>query len=110
MSDKIYEIPAEWKQRGFINEAKYQEMYKASVADPNKFWAEQAKRITWSRSFSKVKNTSFAPNNVSIKLFEDGTLNAAYNFIDRHLPTRSKQTSIIWEGDDPKDDKKINYQ
>ena len=88
MSDKLYEIPAEWKQRGFINEAKYQEMYKASIADPNAFWREQAKRITWSKPFSKVKNTSYAPDNVSIKWFEDGALNVAYNCIDRHLAAR----------------------
>ena len=56
--DKIYEIPAEWKQRGFINEAKYQEMYERSVNDPNGFWAEQAKRIDWIKPFHKVKNTS----------------------------------------------------
>ena len=108
--DKIYEIPAEWKQRGFIDDAKYQEMYKRSVADPNGFWGEHAKRITWMKPFTKVKNTSYAPDNVSIKWFEDGTLNAAYNCIDRHLPKRAKQTAIIWEGDDPKDDKKITYQ
>src|SRR3569833_1005419 len=108
--DKIYEISAEWKQRGFVNEAKYQEMYQRSVKDPNGFWAEQAKRIDWIRPFHKVKNTSYAPDNVSIKWFEDGTLNAAYNCIDRHLPKRANQTAIIWEGDDPKDDKTITYQ
>ena len=108
--DKIYEIPAEWKQRGFIDEAKYQEMYKASINDPDKFWAEHGQRITWMKPFARVKNTSYAPGNVSIKWFEDGTLNAAYNCIDRHLPKRAKQTAIIWEGDDPKDDKKITYQ
>ena len=108
--DKIYEIPAEWKQRGFIDDAKYQEMYERSVADPNGFWGEQAKRIDWIKPFTKVKNTSFAPDNVSIKWFEDGTLNAAYNCIDRHLPKRANQTAIIWEGDDPKDDKHITYQ
>jgi acetyl-CoA synthetase len=111
MSDeKIHEIPAEWKQRGLINDAKYQEMYERSVKDPNGFWAEQAKRIDWIRPFTKVKNTSFGPGNVSIKWFEDGTLNAAYNCIDRHLKTRANQTAIIWEGDDPKDDKKITYK
>lgn len=110
MSDKIYEIPAEWKQRGFINDAKYQEMYKASTADPDGFWREQAKRIDWMKPFTKVKNTSYAPDNVSIKWFEDGKLNAAYNCIDRHLAKRANQTAIIWEGDDPKDDKKITYQ
>ena len=107
--DKIYEIPAEWKQRSFISEAKYDEMYQRSVKDPNGFWGEQAKRIDWIRPFSKVKNTTYT-GDVSIKWFEDGTLNAAYNCIDRHLPKRAKQTAIIWEGDDPKDDKHITYQ
>src|SRR6476661_259978 len=108
--DKTYEIPAEWKQRTTINEAKYHEMYERSVADPNGFWAKEAKRITWMTPFRKVKNTSFGPGNVSIKWFEDGTLNASYNCIDRHLPDRANQTAIIWEGDDPKDSKHITYQ
>jgi len=110
MSDKVYEVSADWQKRAFINEAKYREMYAASVADPNKFWTEQAKRLDWIKPFSKVKNTSFAPDNVSIKWFEDGTLNLAYNCIDRHLATRGDQTAIIWEGDDPKDDKKVTYR
>src|SRR4029078_1583258 len=108
--DKIYDVPAEWTQRATINEPKYQEMYTRSLADPNALWAEQAKRITWMTPFRKVKNTSFGPGNVSIKWFEDGTLNAAYNCIDRHLPGRANQTAIIWEGDDPKDSKHITYQ
>src|SRR5437868_14350523 len=78
MSDKIYDVPAEWKQRGFIDAAKYKQMYERSVKDPNGFWGEQAKRVDWMKPFTKVKNTSFAPSNVSIKWFEDGTLNAAY--------------------------------
>ncbi|MBZ0139338.1 MAG: acetate--CoA ligase, partial [Pseudorhodoplanes sp.] len=110
MSDKIYDIPPEWKQRAYVDDAKYRDMYATSVADPDKFWAEHAKRIDWIKPFSKVKNTSFAPDKVSIKWFEDGTLNAAYNCIDRHLPKRAKQTAIIWEGDDPKDAKHITYQ
>ncbi|MBV6489239.1 MAG: acetate--CoA ligase [Pseudorhodoplanes sp.] len=110
MSDKIYDVPPEWKQRAYIDDAKYRDMYAASVADPDKFWAEQAKRIDWIRPFTKVKNTSYASDNVSIKWYEDGTLNAAYNCIDRHLPQRAKQTAIIWEGDDPKDSKHITYQ
>ena len=65
--DKIYDVPAEWTQRATINEPKYHEMYERSVADPNGFWAEQAKRITWMTPFRKVKNTSFGPGNVSIK-------------------------------------------
>ncbi len=110
MDDKIYEIPAEWRQRAFIDDAKYQEMYARSISDPNGFWAEQAKRLHWMKPFSKVKNTSFAPGRVSIKWFEDGVTNVAYNCIDRHLATRGNQVAIIWEGDDPKDDKKITYR
>jgi acetyl-CoA synthetase len=110
MSDKIYDVPAQWQSRAFVNEIKYKEMYAASLTDPDKFWAEQAKRITWSKPFTRVKNTSFAPDNVSIKWFEDGKLNACFNCIDRHLQKRGDQTAIIWEGDDPKDDKKITYK
>ncbi len=78
--------------------------------NPNKFWGEQAKCVDWIKPFTKVKNTSFAPDNVSIKWFEDGTLNIAYNCIDRHLATRGDQTAIIWGGDNPKDDKKVTLQ
>ncbi len=110
MPDKVYEVPADWAKRAFINEAKYKAMYQRSLADPNGFWAEQAKRIHWYKPFTKVKDTSFDPHNVSIKWFEDGTTNAAYNCIDRHLETRGDQVALIWEGDDPKDSKKITYR
>ena len=110
MSDKIYEIPAEWTKRAFIDEAEYKEMYERSLADPDGFWGEQAKRIDWFKPFTKVKNTSFDPHHVSIKWFEDGTTNVAYNCIDRHLHTRGDQIAIIWEGDDPKESKKITYR
>jgi len=108
--DKIYDVPADWAKRAWADDAKYKEMYAASIADPNKFWGEQAKRITWIKPFTKVKNTSYAPGNISIKWFEDGTLNACFNCVDRHLDKRGNQTAIIWEGDDPKDDKKITYK
>src|ERR1700683_2626726 len=109
MAEKIYDVPAEWKKRAYLDDAKYQAMYAASLKDPNAFWAEQAKRIHWMKQFSKVKNTSFAKP-VSIKWFEDGATNAAYNCIDRHLHSRGNQTAIIWEGDDPKESKKITYR
>ena len=110
MSDKIYEIPAEWTKRAFINEAEYKKMYQRSLADPDGFWGEHAKRIHWYKHFTKVKNSSFDPHHISIKWFEDGSTNAAYNCIDRHLHTRGHQTAIIWEGDDPKESKKISYK
>ncbi len=111
MSDeKIYDVPADWRKRAYADDAKYQEMYARSIKDPNGFWAEQAKRIDWIKPFSKVKNTSYDPHNVSIKWFEDGTLNACYNCVDRHLAKRGDQTAILWEGDEPKDDKKLTYK
>ncbi|MCC6949398.1 MAG: acetate--CoA ligase [Bradyrhizobiaceae bacterium] len=110
MSDKLYEVPAEWKKRAFIDDAKYREMYARSVKDPNGFWAEQAKRLHWYKAPTKIKNTSYDLHNVSIKWFEDGTTNCSYNCIDRHLATRGDQVAIIWEGDDPKEDKKITYK
>ncbi len=109
MSDKVYEVTPAWQKRAFIDHAKYQQMFAASVTDPNAFWAEQAKRVDWIKPFTKVKNTSYDPHNVSIKWFEDGTLNLAYNCIDRHLAKRGDQVAIIWEGDDPKDSKTVTY-
>src|SRR6202051_5107717 len=110
MSEKIYDVPAGWSKRAFIDSAKYKEMYARSVGDPNGFWAEQGKRIGWMKSYTKVENSSFAPGNISIKWFEDGVLNVAYNCIDRHLEKRGDQTAIIWEGDDPSQSKHITYQ
>ena len=110
MSDKVYEVPAEWSKRAYIGDADYKKMYAASLSDPNAFWAEQAKRIHWTKPFSKVKNTSYDKSKVFIKWFEDGATNVAYNCIDRHLHARGNQTAIIWEGDDPKDSKHITYK
>ncbi len=110
MSDKIYDVPAAWAKRAFVDDAKYKEMYAASIKDPDKFWGEQAKRIHWMKPFTKVKNSSYAPGKVSIKWFEDGKTNVSYNCIDRHLAKRGDQTAIIWEGDNPKDDKKLTYK
>jgi len=86
---------------GVIDETQYSAMYQASISDPDTFWSEQAKRIDWMRPFTKVKNTSFAYPDVSIKWFEDGTLNVSINCVDRHLKTRGDQVAIIWEPDDP---------
>jgi acetyl-CoA synthetase len=110
MSEKVYQVAAAWRKRAFITDADYQTMYQRSVADPDGFWAEQGQRIHWYKQFSKVKNTSFDKQHVSIKWFEDGSTNAAYNCIDRHLAERGDQVAIIWEGDDPKDSKTITYQ
>ena len=110
MSEKIYAVTDEWARRAFVDDAKYQAMYAQSVAHPDAFWGEQGKRIDWFKPYTKVKNTSFDPHNVSIKWFEDGLTNVAYNCVDRHLATRGDQTAIIWEGDDPQESRHITYR
>src|SRR5438477_2945398 len=110
MSDKIYDVPVEWTKRAWVDQAKYREMYERSVSDPNGFWAEQARRIGWMKPFTKVEHASFEPGHISIKWFEDGVLNVAWNCIDRHLDKRGDQTAIIWEGDDPSQSKHITYR
>ncbi len=109
MSEKIYDVPADWAKRAYVDAAKYKEMYARSVKDPAGFWAEHGKRIDWTTPFTKVKNTTYS-GDVSIKWFEDGVTNVAYNCIDRHLETRGDQTAIIWEGDDPSESKHITYR
>ena len=110
MSEKVYNVPAEWAARAYLDNEKYLAMYKRSLEDPNGFWGEAGKRIDWIKPYTKVKNTSFDPHRISIKWFEDGTLNASYNCIDRHLKKRADQVAIIWEGDDPTHDESITYR
>ena len=110
MSEQVYEIPTEWSKRAHVDNTKYAAMYEQSIKDPTGFWAGEGKRIDWFKPFTKVKNTSFDPHHVSIKWFEDGVTNVAHNCIDRHLSTRGDQVAIIWEGDDPKNDRKITYR
>jgi acetyl-CoA synthetase len=109
MSEKVYAVPAEWTSRAWIDDEKYQAMYKRSVEDPDGFWGEHGKRLDWIRPYTKVKDTSFDLSNVSIKWYEDGTLNVCANCVDRHLEKRGDQVAIIWEGDDPTRDEKITY-
>jgi acetyl-CoA synthetase len=110
MTDKVYNVPAEWAARAWVDNAKYQAMYRQSVEDPNGFWGEHGKRVDWIKPYTRVKNTSYDPQNVSIKWYEDGTLNVSVNCIDRHLAKRGDQVAIIWEGDDPTQDEKITYR
>jgi acetyl-CoA synthetase len=96
-------------QVGKISEADYFRLYGQSLADPDHFWAEQGKRIDWIKPFTKVSNAAFG-GDVHIAWYEDGTLNASYNCIDRHLPKRAEQTAILWEGDDPGEDRRVTYR
>jgi acetyl-CoA synthetase len=105
----IHGVPADWARRAHADATKYSSMYASSVSAPETFWAEYGKRIDWIKPFTKVKNTSFEPGNVSIRWFEDGITNVSMNCIDRHLAKRADQVAIIWEGDDPAESRLITY-
>ena len=111
MSDNlIFDVPADISANALVDDAKYQQMYAASIDNPEQFWGDHGKRLDWMRPYSKVKNTHYGKDEVSIKWYEDGTLNASVNCIDRHLQKRGDQVAIIWEGDEPSDDAKITYR
>ena len=111
MSDiKVYPVQANIAKNALIDDAGYQKMYQESVANPEAFWREQGKILDWITPYTKVKNTSYDPGHVNIKWFEDGELNVSVNCIDRHLATRGDDVAIIWEGDNPAEDKKLTYK
>ncbi len=109
MEAKLYPVSKTAKKRTLIDAARYEEMYARSVSDNEGFWAEEALRVDWIKPFSKVKDVSFAKEDLHIRWYEDGTLNVCYNCVDRHLPAKADDVAIIWEGDDPNRDLKISY-
>ena len=110
MSKDLYPVPAGVAAAAHVDRATYEEMYRRSVEDPEGFWGEHGKRIDWFKPYTKVKDVSYAKEDLHIRWFEDGTTNAAHNCLDRHLADRGDQTAIIWEGDDPADSKHITYR
>ena len=110
MTAKLYPVPETLQANGIISEEQYNAMYQESVTNPDKFWGEHKNIIDWYKEPTIIKNTTFDPENVSIKWFEDGQLNVSYNCIDRHLAKNGKKTAIFWEGDEPSDTQAITYQ
>jgi acetyl-CoA synthetase len=109
LPDNIFAVPPAFARSAHSDEAKYREMYRRSVDDPEGFWAEHAKRLDWIVFPTLIKDVDFEKD-ARIRWFEDGRLNVSYNCIDRHLARRGDQTAILWEGDDPTTDKKITYR
>ena len=107
--DDLYKPSNKIVENAHINKSKYEEMYKESISNPIKFWSEHGKRIDWIKNYEKVRDFSYDQKNLYIKWFEDGTLNASYNCIDRHLKNNGNKTAIIWEGDNPDEQKLITY-
>ncbi|MGB5510700.1 MAG: AMP-binding protein, partial [Woeseiaceae bacterium] len=110
MTEQIYAVPKAVKQRALIDKARYESMYKRSVEDNEGFWADEAKRVDWIKPFTQVKDVSFDKDDLHIRWYYDGTLNACYNCVDRHLESKGDDVAIIWEGDDPKRDLTITYR
>ena len=104
-----YAVPSDLADRAIINAERYAEMYARSVADPEAFWREEAKRLEWILPFTSVKNTSFNESDFRISWFEDGVLNVSANCLDRHLATRGGETALIWEGDEPGETRRFTY-
>ncbi len=109
-NETIYPVSRHY-QDPLVDEKLYESMYAASIEDPEGFWGEQAReRLDWFKPFSRVKDVSFARDDLHIRWFDDGELNASYNCLDRHLETHGDQTAIIWEGDDPEQSRHISYR
>ncbi len=109
MENKFHRPSEKAMAESLIDEKLYDQMYKDSISNPDKFWSQQAMRLDWMKNFTKVKNVSYSYPEISVKWFEDGVLNASVNCVDRHLKTMGEEIAIIWESDDPAVDKKITY-
>ena len=107
--DQVFPVRADFASRAYVDQAGYRARYERAARDPEGYWAEEAKRIAWMQLPTKIKNTTFN-GDVSIKWFEDGTLNASVSCLDRHLAARGDQTAIIWESDDPAVSAHVTYR
>ena len=96
--------------RAHINENEYNEMYAQSINENENFWRKHGEIIDWIKPYTKVRDVSYSPEKVDIKWFYDGTLNASANCLDRHLKNKKDDVAIIWEGDDPSEQRIITYK
>jgi acetyl-CoA synthetase len=108
-TDHVIPVNPAFAAKARVTEADYKAAYSGAAADPDAFWAEEARRIAWIKAPTKIKNASFT-GDVQIKWFEDGVLNASVSCLDRHLAANADRTAIIWEGDDPNVSRHISYR
>ena len=106
----VFKTKPEWIKSSLANKSQYQKKYNESIKNNNAFWKKEGKRISWIKPYKKIKDVKYSKDEVKIKWYEDGTLNASANCIDRHLKDKKDKTAIIWVGDDPKDNQKITYK
>jgi len=110
MNTIMYDIPANFKKHGHINKSQYSKLYEDSIENPEAFWGKMGKRIDWIKPYTQVKDVSYKKEDLHIKWYKDGTLNASVNCIDRHLRQHANETAIIFEADEPSNSLKITYQ
>ena len=106
----VFKVPQSWEKQAHVNKTQYAKKYRLSIKDNENFWRKEGKRISWIKPYTKIKDVKYSKEDVSIKWYYDGTLNASANCIDRHLEKKGNKTAIIWVGDDPSDSKKITYK
>jgi len=106
----IIKTKSDWIKKGLVNKKSYEKKYNDSIKNNDAFWKKEGKRITWIKPYKKIKDVKYSKSEVRIKWYEDGTLNASANCIDRHLKNKKDKTAIIWVGDNPKETKKISYK
>jgi len=107
--DKVYPVPAKPARKPLLDRSQYQALYKRSVDDPEGFWAEQARKfLAWDREWDRVLDWDYTRGH--IRWFEGGRLNVSVNCLDRHLKTHGDRIAIIWEGDDPSEQRALSYR
>ena len=106
----VFRVSEAWAKQSYVNKTQYEKKYKLSIKENENFWNKEGKRITWIKPYTKVKDVKYSKQEVNIKWYYDGTLNASANCIDRHLEKKGNKTAIIWVGDDPSDSKKITFK
>ena len=105
----VYPVPESWRRSAYVDRARYEEMYRRSVTDPDHFWAEQAREfLHWDKPWDSVCGGDFGAGTAT--WFAGGRLNVTTNCIDRHLARRGDQVAILWEGDDPADSREVTYR
>ena len=106
----VFKVPENWSKNAYLNKNQYEKKYKVSLKDNENFWKKEGKRITWIKPYTKIKDVKYSKEEVKIKWYYDGTLNASANCVDRHIEKKGNKTAIIWVGDDPSNSKKITYK
>ena len=106
----IHPVRDDFAARAHVRQADYERLYRESIENPDAFWAKVARRLDWQAFPTRIRNVSFDRSDLHIRWFEDGVLNASANCLDRHLGTHGDRTAIIWEGDDPRRDRRLSYR